>query len=89
MSWRTEQGKVMQAFNKSLSITDDESAANSLAELRRKPYPSLAPLAKMRAVISIHDPRVLKVSPADLIDDWFVRKFDENGELDALYAAYA
>jgi hypothetical protein len=43
----------------------------------------------MRAVISIHDPRVLKVSAADLIDDRFVRTFDENGELGALYAAYA
>jgi ABC-type nitrate/sulfonate/bicarbonate transport system substrate-binding protein len=83
------KAKVMQAFNKALSITDDETAASSLAELRRKPYPSMAPLAKMREVISIHDPNVLKISPADLIDDQFVRKFDESGELDALYAAYA
>ena len=54
--------KVMQAFNAALSITDEETAASSLAELRRKPYPSLAPLAKMQKVISIHDPRVLNVS---------------------------
>ena len=54
--------------------------------LRRKPYPSLAPLAKMQTVISIHDPRVLNVSLADLIDDQFVRKFDEAGELKFLYA---
>jgi ABC-type nitrate/sulfonate/bicarbonate transport system substrate-binding protein len=83
------KAKVMQAFNKALNITDEETAASSLAELRRKPYPSMSPLAKMRTVISIHDPSVLKVSPADLVDDQFVRKFDENGELDALYAAYA
>lgn len=82
------RGKVMQAFKTALSITDEESAASSLGELRRKPYPSLAPLAKMQAVISIHDPRVLKISVANLIEDRFVRKFDENGELDALYAAY-
>jgi hypothetical protein len=31
---------------------------------------------------------VLNVSVVDLIDDQFVRKFDEDGELDALYAAY-
>jgi hypothetical protein len=78
----------MQAFKTALSITDEESAVSSLGELRRKPYPSLAPLAKMQAVISIHDPRVLKVPVADLIEDRFVRKFDEDGELDALYAAY-
>src|SRR5262245_19945869 len=80
--------KVMRAFKTALSITDEESAASSLSELRRKPYPSLAPLAKMQAVISIHDPRVLKVLVADIIEDRFVRKFDDDGELDALYAAY-
>jgi ABC-type nitrate/sulfonate/bicarbonate transport system substrate-binding protein len=83
------KAKVMQAFNAALSITDEATAASSLAELRRKPYPSLAPLAKMQKVISIHDPRVLNVSVADLIDDQLVRKFDENGELDALYAVHS
>jgi cytochrome c-type biogenesis protein CcmH/NrfG len=81
------QGAI-EAFNAALSITDEETAASSLSELRRKPYPSLAPLAKMQTVISIHDPRVLNVSVVELIDDQFVRKFDEDGELDALYAAY-
>ncbi len=55
------QNEVMQAFKTALSITDEESAVISLGELRRKPYPSLAPLAKMRSVISIHDLRILKV----------------------------
>lgn len=79
---------VMQALNAALSITDEETAASSLKELRRRPYPSLAPLAKMQRVISIHDPRVLNVSVTDLIDDHLVRKFDESGELDALYAIH-
>ena len=83
------KAKVKQAFNAALSITDEATVASSLAELRRKPYPSLAPLAKMQKVISIHDPRVLNVSVADLIDDQLVRKFDENGELDALYAIHS
>jgi ABC-type nitrate/sulfonate/bicarbonate transport system substrate-binding protein len=83
------KAKLMQAFNAALSITDEETAASSLGELRRKPYPSLAPFAKMQTVISIHDPRVLNVSVADLIDDQLVRKFDEDGELDALIASSA
>ena len=41
----------------------------------RAQRPSLAPLAKMQKVISIHDPRVLNVSVIDLIDDRFIRKF--------------
>jgi ABC-type nitrate/sulfonate/bicarbonate transport system substrate-binding protein len=83
------KAKLMQAFNAALSITDEETAASSLGELRRKPYPSLAPFAKMQTVISIHDPRVLNVPVADLIDDQLVRKFDEDGELDALYATHS
>ena len=43
---------------------------------------------KMQTGIAIHDPRGLKVALADLIEDRFVRKFDESGELDALYAAH-
>ncbi|MDX2154996.1 MAG: ABC transporter substrate-binding protein [Hyphomicrobiaceae bacterium] len=86
---RRHKAKVMQAFNAALSIADEETAASSLNELRRKPYPSLAPLAKMQRVISIHDPRVLNVSVTDLIDDQLVRKFDESGELDALYAIHS
>ena len=38
-----DKTKVMQAFNAALSITDEETAATSLGELRRKPHPSLAP----------------------------------------------
>ena len=84
-----DKTKVMQAFKAALSITDEETAATSLGELRRKPYPSLAPLAKMQKVISIHEPRVLNVSLENLIDDQLVRKFDENGELEALYATHS
>ena len=80
--------KVMQAFDAALSITNEDTAANCLNELRRKPYPSLAPLAKMQRVISSHDPRVLNVSVTDLIYDQLVRNFDDNGDLDALYAIH-
>jgi len=83
------KAKVMQAFKAALSITDEESAASSLGELRRKPYPSLTPLAKMQTVISIHDPRVLNVSATNFIDDQLVRRFDEGGELDGLHATHS
>jgi len=83
------KAKIMEAFKAALGITDEESAATSLGELRRKPYPSLAPLAKMQRVISIHNPRVLNVSVDNLIDEQLVREFDEDGELDALYATHS
>jgi hypothetical protein len=42
----------------------------------------------MQSIIAIHDARVLKLKIEDLIADRFVRKFDESGQIDHLYAAY-
>jgi ABC-type nitrate/sulfonate/bicarbonate transport system substrate-binding protein len=80
--------EVMQALKTSLNITDPDTAASHLAELKRKPYASLTALKKMQRIIAIHDARVLKLKIEDLIEDRFVRKLDENGTIDHLYAAY-
>ena len=80
--------EVMQALKTSLNITDADTAASNLAELKRKPYASLTALKKMQRIIAIHDARVLKLKIEDLIEDRFVRKLDENGTIDHLYAAY-
>jgi hypothetical protein len=42
----------------------------------------------MQSIIAIHDPRLLKLKIEDLIEDRFVRKLDESGQIDHLYAAY-
>ena len=42
----------------------------------------------MQSIIAIHDARVLKLNIEDLIEDRFVRKLDESGQLDHQYAAY-
>jgi ABC-type nitrate/sulfonate/bicarbonate transport system substrate-binding protein len=74
--------EVMQAFKTSLNITDADTAASNSAELKRKPYASLAALKKMQRIIAIHDARVLKLKIEDLIEDRFLRKLDENGTID-------
>lgn len=79
---------VMRAFNASLNITDPNTAASNLGELKRKPYPSLVSLKKMQSVMATHDARVLAVKIEDLIEDRFVRKLDESGEIDRLFAAH-
>ena len=80
--------EVMQAFKTSLNIADANTAATSLGELKRKPYASLVALKKMQRIMALHDARVLRLKIEDLIDDRFVRKLDENGTIDGLYAAY-
>jgi ABC-type nitrate/sulfonate/bicarbonate transport system substrate-binding protein len=80
--------EVMQAFKTSLNIIDADTAASNLAELKRNPYASPKALKKMQSIIAIHDPRLLKLKIEDLIEDRFVRKLDESGQIDHLYAAY-
>ena len=80
--------EVMRAIMTSLNITDPDAAESNLRELKRKPYPSLMTFKKMQMIMAIHDPRVLKLKIEDLIEDRFVRKLDESGTIDRLYAAY-
>jgi ABC-type nitrate/sulfonate/bicarbonate transport system substrate-binding protein len=82
------KAEVMQAFKTSLNITDANAAASNLRELKPKPYASLMTLKKMQRIMAIHDARVLKLKIEDLIEDRFVRKLDESGTIDRLYAAY-
>jgi ABC-type nitrate/sulfonate/bicarbonate transport system substrate-binding protein len=81
--------EVMQAFKTSLNITDADTAASNLAELKRHPYASPKALRTMQSIIAIHDPRVLTLKIDDLIEDRFVRKLDDSGQIDHLYAAYS
>lgn len=80
--------EVMEAFKISLNITDTNTAASNLKELKSKPYPSIVALRNMQRVISIHEPRVLALRIEELIDASFVRKLDESGALDQQFAAY-
>ncbi len=61
---------------------------SNLRELKRKPYATLMTLKKMQRIMAIHDARVLELKIEDLIEDRFVRKLDESGTIDRLYAAY-
>ena len=79
---------VMKAFESSLHISDPDTAASNLRELKRKPYPSLMTLKEMQRIMGTYDARVLKIDIEDLIDDRFVRKLDENGTIAGLYAFY-
>ena len=40
------------------------------------------------AVVSLNDPKVLNVKVEELLEDRFVRGFDESGAIDRLYSTY-
>jgi hypothetical protein len=78
----------LKLFN-ATDLSTAERGYNDLADtLNAKPYPSVDGLKNMQRVMALHDPKVLNLKAGNLIEDRFVRKLDESGEIDRLYSTY-
>jgi ABC-type nitrate/sulfonate/bicarbonate transport system substrate-binding protein len=85
----TNKPTVLRTIMKLFNLTDlaaAERGYKDLADLNRKPYPSVERLRNMQRVMALHDPKVLDLRVEDLIEDRFVRKLDETGVIDRLYS---
>lgn len=86
------KGVVLKTLMAHMKITDAAAAEsayqNFSSRVIRKPYPSVDAMRNMQRVMALHDPKVLDLKLADLIDDRFVRKLDESGAIDRLYSTY-
>jgi len=82
---------VLKILMKHLRINDPSIAENGyqdhLLTLNRKPYPSLDGLRNAQRLMAQQNPRIASLKVDDLIDARFVRKLDESGFIDRLYAA--
>lgn len=56
--------------------------------LDRKPYASLDGLRNIQRLLKTRNPKLEKVKVEDLVDDQFVRRLDESGFIDKVYAAH-
>jgi len=66
----------------------EEGYHEILTGLDRKPYPSLEGLRNVHRLAKIRDARLAEVRVENLVDDSFVRKLDESGFIDRVYASY-
>ena len=57
-------------------------------EFERKPYPSLDGLNNIQRLLKGQNPKLAQLKVEDAIDDRFVRKLDETGFIDKMYASY-
>jgi NitT/TauT family transport system substrate-binding protein len=81
--------KTLRAHMKITDATAAESAyQNFSSRVIRKPYSSVDAMRNMQRVMALHDPKVLNLKLADLIEERFVRKLDESGMIDRLYSTY-
>jgi NitT/TauT family transport system substrate-binding protein len=83
---------VLKTLMAHMKITDpaaaDSAYRNFSSRVIRKPYPSVEAMQNMQRVMALHDPKVLNLKLADLIEQRFVRKLDESGVIDRLYSTY-
>jgi NitT/TauT family transport system substrate-binding protein len=75
------RANVLRAFETAFGTTDPGTVAAYMSELKRRPYASQAALAKMQRIMGLHEPRVLGLRIADVVEDRFVRKLDDSGML--------
>jgi hypothetical protein len=54
--------------------------------MARKPYPAVDGLCNVQRLTKAQNPRVAEVNVEDLVDYRFMRKLDESGFIDRLYA---
>ena len=82
---------ALKILMKHLRISDPSVAENGyqdhLLTLNRKPYPSLDGLRNAQRLLAQQNPKIATLKVEDLVDARFVRKLDESGFIDRLYAA--
>jgi len=83
-------GTAVKILMKHLRLTDlraaEEGYRDHLLTLNRKPYPSLDGLRSAQRLMAQQNPKIAALNVEDLIDARFVRRLDENGFIDRLYA---
>jgi ABC-type nitrate/sulfonate/bicarbonate transport system substrate-binding protein len=84
------QSGVIDVIMKRLKISDpsyaEEGYQDLVRNMARKPYPAIEGLRNVQRLTKNQNPRIAELNVEDLVDSRFVRKLDESGFIDRLYA---
>jgi NitT/TauT family transport system substrate-binding protein len=84
--------RVIKTIMTKLKLSDpspaEEGYADVIKEFEPKPYPSIEGLKNMQRLLTLQNPRLADVNPANLMDTTFMRKLEENGFIAQLQARY-
>jgi NitT/TauT family transport system substrate-binding protein len=82
---------VLKSLMKNMKMNDqaaaEEGYQDQIATLTRKPYPSLDGLRNAQRLMALQNPKIGALKVEDIADARFIRKLDESGFIDKLYAA--
>ncbi|MBI2368296.1 MAG: hypothetical protein HYV01_25250, partial [Deltaproteobacteria bacterium] len=83
---------VLETIRRRLKVANpkivEETYRDIVEDLERKPYPSVEGLKNIQRLMKDHNPRLAQIRVEDVIDDRFIRKLDESGFIDRIYASY-
>ena len=85
------KGTAMAILKRYLRINDQEAEEgykDVITGLDRKPHASLAGLRNVQRLMKLRNPAVEKVKVEELVDDRFMKKLDQSGFIDEMYARY-
>jgi ABC-type nitrate/sulfonate/bicarbonate transport system substrate-binding protein len=83
--------KMIGLLSRRLKVTTQEAEEgyrDMLLGLERKPYPSVDGLKNIQRLMKARNPRMADLKVEDIVDDRVMRKLDESGFIDRLYATY-
>jgi len=83
---------VLDTIKRRIKVTNLELVEQDFKEIvqefERKPYPSLDGLNNIQRLLKGQNSKLAQLKVEDAIDDRFVRKLDESGFIDKMYASY-
>jgi NitT/TauT family transport system substrate-binding protein len=87
----SNKARALAILKRYLRITDQEAEEgykDVINGLDRKPYANLAGLKNVQRLMKLRNPAVEKIKVEELVDDRFMKKLDESGFIDQMYAKY-
>lgn len=82
---------ALSILKRYLRINDheaEEGYKDVITGLDRKPFASLEGLKNVQRLMKLRNPNVEKVKVEELVDDRFMKKLDQSGFIDEMYAKY-
>jgi NitT/TauT family transport system substrate-binding protein len=81
---------VLKSLMKNMRMNDqaaaEEGYQDQMATLTRKPYPSLEGLRNAQRLMAQQNPKIGAIKVEDIAEPRFIKKLDESGFIDKLYA---
>ena len=87
----SNKGRALAILKRYLRINDQEAEEgykDVITGLDRKPHASLEGLRNVQRLMKLRNPAVEKLKVEELVDDRFMKKLDQSGFIDEMYARY-